>query len=85
MISVLPHQAAAGVFDHGEGFGQNFVQLQRQFGVVLDLGKFGLPSGGFGAQVVVGQLLQSGFQLVDLLDARPEFLHFAVVARPKIS
>ena len=56
---VLPAQPAAGVFHHGKGFRQNFIQLAREFGLVLDLGKLGFPRGGLGAQFVVGQLLQA--------------------------
>ena len=67
-MTSVPHQPAAGVFHHGKRLGQNFVQLCGQFGVVLDFGKFGLPRGGFGAQFVVGKLLQPGLKLVDLLD-----------------
>ena len=76
-------QAAAGIFDHGKRFGQNFLQRGGEFVFVLDFGQLRLPIGGFLTEFVVGKLLQSGFKVVDLLDARPEFLHFAVVARPE--
>ena len=81
MMSV-PAEAAAGVLHHGEGLGQDFVQPAGQRRVVLDLGKLRLPGGGLLAQDVVGQLLQLGFDRVDLRDQRPQPLDLAVVLRP---
>ncbi len=79
----LSAQAAAGVFDDGERFGQNFLQGLRQFVLVFNRRQTRLPIGGFLAQFVVGKFLQAGFQFVDLTDDGPEFLHFAVVFRPE--
>jgi hypothetical protein len=39
-------ETAAGVFDHGECFREDFIQGPGQFGVVGDGGEFGLPIGG---------------------------------------
>ena len=76
-------QPAAGVFDDGERFGQNFVERGGQFLLVLNWRQARLPLGGFLAQFVVGKLLEAGLDLVDLADDRPEFFHFAVVPRPE--
>ena len=76
-------QPAAGVFDDGKGFGQNFVERGGQFLLVLNRRQARLPVGGFLAQLVVGKLLEAGLDLVDLVDNRPEFFHFAVIPRPE--
>jgi hypothetical protein len=73
-------EAAAGVFHHGVGFGQNLVQPGGQLVHVLDLGQFGLPLGRFLAQDLVGLRLQGGLVLVDQFDQRAEFLHVALVS-----
>ena len=52
-------QPPAGVLDHGEGFGQDFVQPPGQLLVVLDLGNLLLPGGGFLAQNVVRPVCSS--------------------------
>ena len=76
---ILAAQAAAGVLHHRKGFGQNLVELGREFGLVLDLRKLRLPVGGLLAQVVVGQLLQAGLDLVDAGNERAKLFDFAVV------
>ncbi len=78
---LLAAQAAAGVFDHGVGLGQNLVEAQGQFLVVLDLGQFGLPGRGFLAQRLVGQRLQGGLEFVDLSNLGPHLLDLPFVLR----
>ena len=73
-------EAAAGIFDHGVGFGQDFVQPDGQFLRVLDLRQLGLPLRGFLAQNLLGLRLQGRFVLVDLLDQRPQLLYVALVS-----
>ena len=72
-------QAAAGVFDDGERLRQNLIQLGREFRLVLDFGKLPLPRRRLGAQLVVGQRLQSGLDFIDPRDHRADFFHFAFV------
>ncbi len=69
----------AGVFHHGKGLGQDFLQPAGEFLVVLDLGQLLLPGGGLLAQNVVRNLLQLGFKSVDAGDQRPEALDLPVV------
>jgi hypothetical protein len=42
-----------------------------------------LELGGFLPQFVVRKLLQTGLDLINLVNERPEFSHFAVILRPK--
>ena len=72
-------QTTAGVFHHGKGFGQNFLELGREFGIVLDLGKLGFPLRRLCAQFVIGKLLQDGLKLIDAGDHRTDFFYVAVV------
>ncbi len=76
---ILSAQTAAGIFDDRERPRQNLVQLAGEFRAVLDLGEFRLPCGGLGAQFVVGQRLQSGFNIVDLVNDRPDFFNITFV------
>jgi hypothetical protein len=46
---LLAAQAAAGVFHHGKGLGQDFIQPPRQFVLVLDLDRRAFQSAVFGA------------------------------------
>jgi len=72
-------QTSAGIFYDGKCFGQNLVHLRGEFVFVLDPGKVVFLRGSFRAQLFVGKLLQSGFNLVDLPDERPKPADFAVI------
>jgi hypothetical protein len=43
----------------------------------------GFELGGFLPQFIIGELLQACLDLVNLMNERPEFSHFAVVLRPE--
>jgi hypothetical protein len=77
----LAAKTAAGVFDDGESFGQNFGQATSEFLFILDFGKFLFPFGSFLAEGLFGKLLQLGFERVNLRDERAEALDFALVFR----
>jgi hypothetical protein len=74
-------ESAAGVFDDGVGLGKDFLEGGGQLDVVLDPGKAGLPIGGFLSENVVGDLLEAGFELVDVINERSEPADLAVVLR----
>jgi hypothetical protein len=76
---VLPAQPAAGVLHYGESVRKNLLQLGSQLGVVGDRGKLRLPFSGSFAQIIVGQLLQPSFDLVDLRDQRTKLLPGVVI------
>ena len=79
----LPAQTAAGIFHDGERLRQDFRQLPGQFLMVLDCAQLRLPSHCFGAQFLVGQLVQPHFDFIDLHHHRADFPHIPVVLRRK--
>ncbi len=76
-------ETAAGVFDDSERFGQDLIERLGQLRFVLNLRESRLPIGGFLAQLVVRKLLKSGLGLVDAMNERPKFFHFAIILRPE--
>ena len=76
---VCAAETAAGIFNNGKSFRQNFFELGREFGFVLDFGKFFFPRGGFSAQFVVGKFLQASLNLIDAGDDRTDFFYVTVI------
>ena len=77
--NLSPTQPPAGVFDHREGLGEDFIEPAGQVLIVLNLGNLLLPGGGLLAQYIVGDVLQLGFKGVNARDQRTEALDLAVV------
>src|ERR1043166_1111293 len=76
------HEAAAGVLDHGKGFGEDLVHGRSQFRVVLDGGEAGLPVGGLLTQGIIGERLKRSLDLIHLGDERAKPFDLAVVLGP---
>ena len=58
-------ETAAGIFHDGKRLRQNLNQPRLQLIVIFNFGKFFLPGGSLFAQVLVGDFLQLGFELID--------------------
>src|SRR6476469_3664177 len=74
-------QTAACVLHHRKGFGQDLIQAPLELLFVLDFREFLFPRRGFGAQIVVGNLLKTGFEFVDFSHERAKPFDFALVFR----
>ena len=78
----LAAKTAAGVFDDGKRFGQDFVQAAGEFGAIVNFGEFHLPGGRFLAEHVIGLGLEGGFDLVDFRDdGLADAAHLAFIFR----
>src|SRR5688572_18713854 len=80
---VLSAKPPGGILHDRKRLGENLLELGRQLGVIRDGGELGLPIGRLLTQVVVRKLLQAGFELIDLLNNRPELFQLAVVLSTK--
>ena len=74
----MPHveDAASGFAAHGEGFDQQVVERLSIFDALLEFH-------GFLGEFDVGELLESGFEIVDGGDNWTEALDFAFVPGPE--
>jgi hypothetical protein len=76
-------EAAAGVFDDGEGFGDQGFELALEFVVVLDGRQAGFPGGGLFAEHRLRLGLEFLLDLVDPGNERTEALDLTVIAGPE--
>jgi hypothetical protein len=74
-------EAAGTVFDDGEGFREDFIEVGLNVLEVLEIGEVCFPLGGFLTENGFRLGLEILFDLVDLLDDGPEFLEFTLVFR----
>jgi hypothetical protein len=77
----LAAKPPASVFDNCESFVENFVQAAGEFLFILDFGKLLFPFGSFLTEGLFGNLLQLGFERVNLVHAGAEPLDFALIFR----
>jgi hypothetical protein len=76
-------ETAAGVFDDGEGFGDQGFELALEFVVVLDGRQAGFPGGGLFAEHRLRLGLEFLLDLVDPGNERTEALDLTVIAGPE--